>query len=139
MALNLTENFIENISTSLKPKNVKLAGKVSKYDGNLLECDGFPANIGALCEVETDTGALEKAEIVGFKNGSNCLSLFQTGAQVKFDRTDSAAPVIRLHECQISLKWLVQSNIPAIPRSRSPVHLQQNAEIFDFEFLRNYL
>ena len=83
MALNLTENFIENISTSLKPKNIKLAGKVSKYDGNLLECDGFPANIGALCEVETDTGALEKAEIVGFKNGSNCLSLFQTGAQVK--------------------------------------------------------
>ena len=64
MALNLTENFIENISTSLKPKNIKLAGKVSKYDGNLLECDGFPANIGALCEVETDTGALEKAEIV---------------------------------------------------------------------------
>ena len=37
MALNLTENFIEN-STSLKPKNIKLAGKVST-DGNLLECD----------------------------------------------------------------------------------------------------
>ena len=83
MSLNLTKNLLENISTNLKPRNIKLTGKVSKYDGNLLECDGFPANIGAICEVETDTGVLEKAEIVGFKNGNNCLSLFQTGAQVK--------------------------------------------------------
>ncbi len=83
MMLNFTENLIENISISLKPKDTKLAGKVSKYDGNLLECDGFPANIGAICEVETDNGELEKAEIVGFKNGNNCLSLFQPGAQVK--------------------------------------------------------
>ena len=39
MMLNFTENLIENISISLKPKDTKLAGKVSKYDGNLLECD----------------------------------------------------------------------------------------------------
>ena len=83
MSTNLTENLTENINTNLTPKNIKMTGRVSKYDGNLLECDGFPANIGALCEVETDSGSLEKAEVVGFKNGNNCLSLFHTGAQVK--------------------------------------------------------
>ena len=83
MALNLTENILNNLKTSLKPKGFRLVGRVSKYDGNLLECDGFPANIGALCEVETENGKLEKAEVVGFKNGNNCLSLFENGAQVK--------------------------------------------------------
>jgi diketogulonate reductase-like aldo/keto reductase len=34
---------------------------------------------------------------------------------------------------QISLKWLVQKNIIAIPRSTSEKHLQENIDIFDFE------
>jgi len=34
---------------------------------------------------------------------------------------------------QISLRWLVQKNIIAIPRSTSEKHLQDNLNIFDFE------
>ena len=83
MNATVTKNLLENIETNLKPKTIKLTGRVTRYDGNLLECDGFPANIGAICEVETDQGTLEKAEIVGFNNGKNCLSLFQSGAQIK--------------------------------------------------------
>ena len=83
MNTTITQNLLENVETNLKPKAIRLTGKVSKYDGNLLECDGFPANIGAICEVETDLGTMEKAEIVGFNDGNNCLSLFQSGAQIK--------------------------------------------------------
>ncbi len=83
MNTTVTQNLLENVETSLKPKDVRFTGRVSRYDGNLLECDGFPANIGAICEVETDHGTKEKGEIVGFNNGNNCLSLFQSGAQIK--------------------------------------------------------
>ena len=83
MSYTITKNLIENVETNLTPKGVRLTGRVSRYDGNLLECDGFPANIGAICEVETDQGIKEKAEIVGFNNGNNCLSLFQSGAKIK--------------------------------------------------------
>jgi flagellum-specific ATP synthase len=83
MNTTITQNLLENVETNLKPKAIRLTGRVSKYDGNLLECDGFPANIGAICEVETDLGTMEKAEIVGFNDGNNCLSLFQSGAQIK--------------------------------------------------------
>ena len=83
MNVTVTQNLLENVETSLQPRVVRLTGRVSRYDGSLLECDGFPANIGAICEVETDHGTKEKAEIVGFNNGNNCLSLFQSGAQIK--------------------------------------------------------
>ncbi len=89
MTTTITQNLIENVEVSLKPTNLILSGKVSRYDGNLLECDGFPANIGAICEVETDQGTKEKAEVVGFNNGNNCLSLFQPGAQIKSGLTVS--------------------------------------------------
>ena len=80
MSYTITKNLIENVETNLTPKGIRLTGRVSRYDGNLLECDGFPANIGAICEVETDQGIMEKAEIVGFNDGNNCLSLFQATA-----------------------------------------------------------
>ena len=38
---------------------------------------------GKIMTLQVILGELEKAEIVGFKNGNNCLSLFQPGAQVK--------------------------------------------------------
>ena len=68
MNVTVTQNLLENVETSLQPRVVRLTGRVSRYDGSLLECDGFPANIGAICEVETDHGTKEKAEIVGFNN-----------------------------------------------------------------------
>lgn len=67
--------------TLLKP--VMLSGRVSRFDGSMIYCDGFPAGIGALCHVETDGGESAVAEIIGFENGKNILSLHEIGARIK--------------------------------------------------------
>ena len=33
-----------------------VSGRVSRFDGQIIECDGFPATIGTLCEVDTQDG-----------------------------------------------------------------------------------
>ena len=51
-------------------KKLSVSGRVSKYDGHFLECDGFPANLGSICSVATEDGKEATAEIIGFKKGS---------------------------------------------------------------------
>ena len=69
---------------------LSISGRVTKYDGHFLECDGFPANLGSICSVTTSDGTETKAEIIGFKKGNNILSMFeadtriQSGAKVSF-------------------------------------------------------
>ena len=69
-------------STNLE-KNFHISGRVSKFDGVMISCDGFPANIGTLCSIETDNGQLATGEIVGFKRGENILSVYESGARIK--------------------------------------------------------
>ena len=69
-------------STNLE-KNFQISGRVSKFDGVMISCDGFPANIGTLCSIETDNGQLATGEIVGFKKGENILSVYESGARIK--------------------------------------------------------
>ena len=69
-------------STRLE-KNFVISGRVSKFDGIMISCDGFPANIGTLCSIETDNGQLATGEIVGFKKGENILSVYESGARIK--------------------------------------------------------
>ena len=69
-------------STRLE-KNFVISGRVSKFDGVMISCDGFPANIGTLCSIETDNGQLATGEIVGFKKGENILSVYESGARIK--------------------------------------------------------
>ncbi|MEC7629221.1 MAG: FliI/YscN family ATPase, partial [Pseudomonadota bacterium] len=64
-------------------KPVMLSGRVSRFDGSMIYCDGFPAGIGALCHVETDGRESAVAEIIGFENGKNILSLHEIGARIK--------------------------------------------------------
>ncbi|WP_332923326.1 FliI/YscN family ATPase [Candidatus Puniceispirillum sp.] len=61
---------------------ISLFGHVSRYDGQIIECDGFPANIGAICEVATDGDAPAMAEVIGFNNGNNLLSIHDYGARI---------------------------------------------------------
>ena len=63
-------------------EKLRVSGRVSKFDGVMISCDGFPANIGTLCSIETDNGQLATGEIVGFKNGENILSVYETGARI---------------------------------------------------------
>lgn len=60
----------------------EMSGKVLRYDGLILECTGFPASPGAICEIETEDGSRVQGEIVGFRDGRNMLFLDTPGARI---------------------------------------------------------
>lgn len=62
---------------------VELSGRVTRHDGHLLACDGFPVSVGAVCAIETDTGTTALAEIIGFDGGQNLMSLYDINARVR--------------------------------------------------------
>ena len=82
---------LKNNSFSLKQtlESINLSGKlttsgrVNKYDGHFLECDGFPANLGSICSVATSDGTETLAEIIGFKKGNNILSMFESDTKIQ--------------------------------------------------------
>ena len=59
-----------------------VAGHVSRYDGHMVECDGFPTTIGSLCHVETHGGHPVTAEIIGYRNDRNLLLVHEHEAQI---------------------------------------------------------
>jgi len=61
---------------------IQLSGRVSRFDGHIIECDGFPATIGTLCQVDTQNGETANAEVIGFKNNNNLLSVHDHNAQI---------------------------------------------------------
>ena len=71
---------IENINLSGK---LTTSGRVNKYDGHFLECDGFPANLGSICSVDASDGTKTMAEIIGFKKGNNILSMFESDTKIQ--------------------------------------------------------
>ena len=76
----------EQLSDSIKALSMQtpviVSGRVNRYDGQMAECDGFPATIGSLCEIETETNLPAIAEIIGFHGGHNLLSLHDYGARI---------------------------------------------------------
>ena len=48
----------------------------------MIECDGFPATIGTLCQIETQEGGHIIAEVIGFQNNNNLLCVHETGARI---------------------------------------------------------
>ena len=68
-------------------KPVTFSGKVNRFDGNIIQCDGFPAHVGTLCTVKISKKDSVMAEIIGFNNGQNILSLYESGAQIKVGTT----------------------------------------------------
>ena len=78
-SLTLTQ-AIDSINLSGK---LTTSGRVHKYDGHFLECDGFPANLGSICSVATSDGTETLAEIIGFKKGNNILSMFESDTKIQ--------------------------------------------------------
>ena len=52
------------------------SGRVHRFDGHMIECDGFPATIGTLCSVATQENGEIIAEIIGFQNNNNLCCTF---------------------------------------------------------------
>ena len=61
---------------------LRVSGRVSRFDGHIIECDGFPATIGTLCEIDTQDGNRVNAEVIGFQNNQNLLSVHDHDAQI---------------------------------------------------------
>ncbi len=76
-------SLIETIDSITLSGKVTTSGRVNKYDGHFLECDGFPANLGSICSVETSDGTDTLAEIIGFKKGNNILSMFESDSKIQ--------------------------------------------------------
>ena len=75
-------NTIKNIGHLDVERKPIFSGRVSRYDGNTIECSGFPATIGTLCKVITDGGNPAIAEIIGFSNGNNLAAMHQPNSRV---------------------------------------------------------
>ncbi len=50
----LSRALISDIDMAAGKRQLSMFGHVSRFDGQMIECGGFPANIGSLCHVETD-------------------------------------------------------------------------------------
>ena len=79
--LNLTEQMTRPLGTT--PSRMEVSGRVSRYDGLLLECDGFPVSVGSVCTVQTAGGQDVLGEVVGYNEGRNKLVLYESGAAVQ--------------------------------------------------------
>ena len=75
-------NTIQNIAQVKVSRKKIFSGRVTRYDGNTIECSGFPATIGTLCKVLTDDGKPGIAEIIGFSNGNNLAAMHQPNSRV---------------------------------------------------------
>ena len=80
---NLADSLQADITAINEDRQLSMFGHVSRFDGQMIECGGFPANIGSLCSVETDDDNPAIAEVIGFDKGNNLLSLHQFGARIR--------------------------------------------------------
>ncbi len=80
--ISVKDRLKQRISSVSLDKTVSISGRVNRYDGQMVECDGFPATIGSLCQIDTETGVPATAEIIGFHKGHNLLSLHDFGARI---------------------------------------------------------
>jgi len=78
----LSSRLSEAVSTHAQHDHVRMSGRVSRFDGHMIECGGFPATIGTLCRIETEGSNSAIAEIIGFQNSNNLLCVHETGARI---------------------------------------------------------
>ena len=78
----LSDRLSVSVSKQIQSDPVRMSGRVSRFDGHMIECGGFPATIGTLCNIETEDGGTTVAEIIGFQNSNNLLCVHETGARI---------------------------------------------------------
>ena len=79
---NVLQMLGEDIERLDFTRPFSVSGRVSRFNGQIIECDGFPATIGTLCEVDTQDGTWVNAEVIGFNNNYNILSVHDHDAQI---------------------------------------------------------
>ncbi len=80
---DLTSELMRDLDRRLQPQmGSRISGKVIKFDGLTAHCDGFPARVGAICKISTDSSDV-LAEVISFKDGLNQLVVFELGAGIR--------------------------------------------------------
>ena len=73
------QHNIQNYKTN---DDVIYKGKVSKFDGKIIECDGFPVPIGTICKIESNDDKTVTGEIIGFRDNKNLLAIHNQNANI---------------------------------------------------------
>ena len=79
---SLTKSLVFAAAEASSVSQPSYSGRVSRFDGHMIECDGFPATIGTLCQIQTQDGDAIVAEVIGFQNNNNLLCVHETGARI---------------------------------------------------------
>ena len=79
---SLTKNLVFAAAKASSGSKPSFSGQVSRFDGHMIECDGFPATIGTLCNIQTQDADSIIAEVIGFQNNNNLLCVHETGARI---------------------------------------------------------
>ena len=82
--MNVLVGSLLNAITELPSRSfLRVRGRVTRFDGQIIECDGFPVSVGAICAVRAEDGAQIEAEVIGFREGRNLLFLYEFGARIE--------------------------------------------------------
>lgn len=80
--IDLTGRISDGLGAAGPQRRPEIAGRVIRYDGLMLECDGFPVSVGSVCSVETGTGRAVQGEVISYGRGYNQIALYETGARI---------------------------------------------------------
>tara|TARA_B100001094_G_C18155035_1_gene785918 strand:- start:548 stop:1873 length:1326 start_codon:yes stop_codon:yes gene_type:complete len=78
----ILHNLINNINTLELSSKPIISGFIQKYDGTIAEATAFPATVGTVCDVSTETSGSAKAEVIGFREGNTLLAMHQLSAPI---------------------------------------------------------
>ncbi len=80
--MNIIKKIIRDKKFNNYELNTEISGLVRSFEGNVLETDGFPATVGSICEIESTDNGISSAEIIGFRNNKNIISMHKNETQV---------------------------------------------------------
>ena len=81
--MNIIKKIIEDKNFNRIELNTEISGLVRSFEGNILETDGFPATVGSICEIESIDSEPSSAEIIGFRNSKNIISMHKNETKVR--------------------------------------------------------
>ena len=76
---SLTKNLVFAAAEASSGSKPSFSGQVSRFDGHMIECDGFPATIGTLCNIQTQDADSIIAEVIGFRITTICYVFMKQG------------------------------------------------------------
>lgn len=66
----------------IETKKPVTTGFVTRFDGTMIETTAFPATVGTVCSIETVSGEPALAEMIGFRDKRNVLTLIEGDSSI---------------------------------------------------------